>query len=279
MTANYASRKYRAVVAICALALVILAIDRAAAAEDWESTVSPFAPGSFPELRSLHAKYNFGWNGVTAANGEVHFAKTLDGKFRLEASGGTIGIARGLWRFDVKHSGTSDAQTLRPIETSGVETLRKKEVMTKVTFAPDRVTSVRDERRGSQVKSKTRSFDFPNTFSLDSALLYLRTQRLAEGVAYRFVAYPATTAYLGTINVIGRERLTVPAGSYDAIKIDLRLDKIGKDRKLQPHRKFKRATIWVSDDADRLILRVEAEVFVGSVFAELQAVQFENGKP
>jgi len=76
--------------------------------------------------------------------------------------------------------------------------------------------------------------------------------------------------------VTGREKISVHAGSYNAIKVDLQLNKIGKNLELEPHRKFRRATIWLSDDADRIILRIEAQVFVGTVFAELQSVRFEN---
>ncbi len=95
----------------------------------------------------------------------------------------------------------------------------------------------------------------------------------------RIVIYPATSAYLGTITVVGRERMTVPTGTYDAIKVDLKLSKIAKDRELQPHKKFKHATVWLSDDSDRLVLRIETQVFIGSVSAELQSVEFEDRKP
>jgi hypothetical protein len=56
----------------------------------------------------------------------------------------------------------------------------------------------------------------------------------------------------------------------------LQLKRIGKHLELEPHRKFHRATIWVSDDADRLLLRIEAQIFVGTVWAELQSVHFDN---
>jgi hypothetical protein len=58
----------------------------------------------------------------------------------------------------------------------------------------------------------------------------------------------------------------------------LKLSRVGKNLELQPHRKFRRASIWVSDDSDRLLLRAEAQIFVGSVFAELRSVRFENAK-
>jgi hypothetical protein len=70
----------------------------------------------------------------------------------------------------------------------------------------------------------------------------------------------------------------VHAGSYNAIKLDLQLKRIGKHLQLEPHRKFRHATIWVSDDGERLLLRIEAQVFVGTVFAELQSMRFDNPK-
>jgi hypothetical protein len=107
----------------------------------------------------------------------------------------------------------------------------------------------------------------------------LRSQPLQAQSVYRLVVYPATNAYLATATVLGREKLSVRAGSYNAIKIDLQLQRIGKNLDLQPHRKFRRATIWVSDDPDRVVLRIEAQVFIGTVFAELQSVHFDEPRP
>src|SRR5207244_12126256 len=94
----------------------------------------------------------------------------------------------------------------------------------------------------------------------------------------RVAMYAATNAYLATVTVTGREKSSVRAGTYNAIKLDLRLKRIGKQLELEPHKKFRRATIWVSDDAERLILRIDAQIFVGTVFAELQSVRLDNPK-
>jgi hypothetical protein len=69
----------------------------------------------------------------------------------------------------------------------------------------------------------------------------------------------------------------VRPGNYNAIKVDLKLQRVNKKNELEPHRKFKRATIWLSDDNDRVLLRIESQIFVGTVTAELQSVRFENG--
>ena len=132
------------------------------------------------------------------------------------------------------------------------------------------------EGEGAAAKTTSKQFDFPNLLDLHSAALYLRSQPLKQGNVYRLTVYPATNAYLATIKVIGRDKISVRAGTYNAIKLDLQLKRIGKHLELEPHKKFRRATIWVSEDAERLVLRIEAQIFVGTVFAELQSVHFDN---
>jgi hypothetical protein len=251
-----------------------LALCSSSLAQNWEATISKDPPGSFPELRPLRAAYRFGWSGVTAATGEVHFTKPSENKFQLEGTGRTIGFVRALWKLDVNYQAAASAGTLRPIEAQQIENYRSKKISTHLTFTNNGVTRTRTEDKDTG-EAKTRQFNFPDLFDLFSAMLYLRSQPLKDHSVYRVVAYPATNAYLATVRVLGREKISVHAGSYSAIKLDLQLKRIGKHRELEPHRKFRRGTIWVSDDAERLLLRIEAQVFVGTVFAELQSVRFD----
>ena len=258
--------------------IILLACCSASLAASWPSTVDKNPPGNFPELRPLHATYRFGWSGLTAATGDVHFTKTSDGKFQLDGTGRTIGFVRFLWKLDLDYHGVADAQTLRPAEARQIENYRSKQVATHLTFTDNSVTSVRTETHGGPASTKTRQFDFSNLFDLHSAMLYLRSQPLKERNVHRVVVYPATNAYLATIKVLGREKVTVRGGIYNAIKLDLQLSRVGKHLELEPHRKFRRATIWVSDDPDRIPLRIEAQIFVGTVFAELQSIRFDSAK-
>jgi uncharacterized protein DUF3108 len=254
-----------------------LAFCSSSLAENWEATLSKDPAGNFPELRPLRASYRFGWSGLTAATGDVHFTKPSENKFQLDGTGRTIGFVRALWKLDASYQAIASPETLRPIEAQQTETYRSKKIITHLTFTNNGVSRVRTEGKGG-AEAKTRQFNFPNLFDLFSAMLYLRSQPLKDRSVYRVVAYPATNAYLATVTVVGREKISVHAGSYSAIKLDLQLKRIGKHRQLEPHRKFRRATIWVSDDAERLLLRIEAQVFVGTVFAEVQSVGFDNPK-
>jgi hypothetical protein len=232
-------------------------------------------PGNFPELRPVRTSYNFGWSGFTAGVGDMHFTKTGDKRFQLEASGRTIGLVRAWWKLDASYRGLANAETLRPIESKQTEIYRRKKLVTDLTFTDSGVTRARTE--GGGVKT-TKPFNFPELFDLHSGILYLRSQSLSDHSVYRIVVYPATSAYLTTVTVLGRERVSVRAGTYNAIKVDLQLKRLGKNLELEPHRKFRRATIWISDDANRIPLRIEAQIFVGTVFAELQAMRFDQDK-
>jgi len=258
--------------------LLLLASSFTALAASWQSTVTKDPPGPFPELRPLRATYHFGWAGVTAATGEVHFTKPSEDRFQLEAVGRTTGFVRVLWKLDANYRALAHVDTLHPIETKQTETYRSRKMTTHLTFTSNGVKRVRTEDQISPGPTKIREFSFPNLFDLHSAMLYLRSQPLRDRNIYRLVVYPATSAYLATVTVIGREKISVRAGTYSAIKIDLQLSKLGKNLDLEPHRKFRRATIWVSDDADRLLLRAEAQIFIGTVFAELQSLRFDNAK-
>jgi hypothetical protein len=248
------------------------------AAPDWEGTLTKDPPGNFPEPRPVRTTYHFGWSGITAGKGDMHFSKVPGKRFQLDATGGTSGFVRALWKLDATFRGVANADTLRPIESKQVEAYRHKQITTELSFTDAGVSRTRTETPGSK-DNKPKTFNFPGLFDLHGAMLYLRSQPLTDHSLYRIVVYPATSAYLATVTVLGRERISVHAGSYDAIKFDVQLKRVGKGLELEPHRKFRRAIVWVSDDENRIPLRVEAQIFVGTVFAELYAVHLDQEKP
>lgn len=255
-----------------AVALAICSATAATGPDTWQSSVTPPTPGNFPPLRSLHATYSFGWSGLTAATADIHFSRT-GSHCTVEGKARTVEMARGLWPFDAEHFATGDSSSLRPVEVKQSEIERKKSAQTDLTFDAHGVTAKRTETKSG---TKVRRFDIPNLFDLQMAMLFFRSQPLTNGSAVRAVVFPGKDPYLTTVTVEGRDQIKTPAGTYNAIRCDMKLAKIGKNNELKPHKKFRKATVWISDDADRILLRAEAEVFIGSVFAELQSVQFEG---
>ena len=267
---------FRWKIAIC-LGASLLHLTASGAPPDWEKTVTVLPRGDFPDPRPLVAIYDFGWNELVAATAEIRFDKS-GAQLQFQGTGQTVGVVRALWKFDVRHRALADATTLRPITMHQVDEVRSKTVTTDVVFNRDSLERIRTDTK-SKKAPKPKTFSFAGgVFDMHSALLYLRSQPLREGDVYRVVVYPATSPYLVTLTVAAREPITIAAGNYPAIKLDVQLSKIGKKHELEPHKKFQRASVWISDDADRLLLRVEASIFVGKVFAELQSVRFPEAR-
>jgi hypothetical protein len=92
-----------------------------------------------------------------------------------------------------------------------------------------------------------------------SFLYFVRTIPLEVGETYEFNRYFRPDRNPVTIRVLRKERITVPAGEFDAIV-------------LQPIIKSKgifseggRAEIWLSDDANRVMLQMKSKLSIGSL--------------
>jgi len=254
--------------------LLLLALAAGAASlrgGEWRAELSPGQPGAFPPPRPVKLEYLCGWAGLTAGHVAAEFSRPGAGVCELEASAATTGLARALWRLDATHDARANALTLKPISVRQKEVYRAQTVRTELDFDDAGVERFR-ESTADHNPARRKRFQFPNLYDLQAALLYLRSQKLPTGQVYRIVVYPGTAPYLATVTVLGRERIKVKAGSYPAIKMDLRLEKITGEMSLEPHGKFKHGTAWLSDDESRLPLRVTAQIFVGSVWAELEKV-------
>jgi hypothetical protein len=242
---------------------------------DWRENLSPAAPGTFPLPRELRAHYEFGWSKLHAGQADAVFSRP--GKnVQLQITGGTTGVVRDLWRLDAAHKSVARASTLHPLRMNQVEVYSNKTTTTRLDFDENSVVSVKRTRPPSDSPPQKKTFVFPNIYDIHTAMLAIRSQRLQPGDVFNVVVFPANAPYLATVRVVGREKIRVRAGRFAALRLDLRLQKINATLGLEPHRLFKRGTAWVSDDADRILLRAEAEIFVGSVWAELQSVQFDE---
>lgn len=254
------------------LGCVATALPAPAGGPDWISRITTNkGPGKFTPLPSLHLEYRFGWSGLTAAKADVHLASKRT-TYEIAAAGGTVGFPRALFPLDVSHQAVADRATLRPVHVSQEEKYRSETVRTTIDFTPNEVTSLRQVFPPKD-PAKPRTFDASPAYDLQSALLWIRSQPLGEGEQETLVAYASNAPYLATVKVLGRERIRIAGEERPAIKVDLKLNAIDKNLKLKAHKRFKSGRGWLSDDDLRIPLRVEADLFIGYVFAELESVK------
>ncbi|MBV9489091.1 MAG: DUF3108 domain-containing protein [Verrucomicrobia bacterium] len=263
-----------------ALGLVLLGclIGSTTGAEDkpeWvQELTSRRSPGEFPPAPSMHMVYRFGWSGIPAARADVHFHATHS-VYETDATGGTYGFPRTLFRLDVVHHSVTDRATLHPLHLFQEERYRSETVRTTVDYKPTELISLR-EVTPAKDPAKSRTFDLTPVFDMQSALLWLRSTPLQPGQRETLIVWPSNAPYLATVMVTGRERVRVAGEERPAIKLELQLKRIDKTLQLQEHKKFKSARGWLSDDDLRIPLRLEADIFIGYVYAELESSQPEG---
>jgi hypothetical protein len=250
-----------------------VSISPSAPPPQWQETLTPAKAGDFAPLRPLKAKYKFGWAAVPAGHAETEFTKK-DDHFQLHVTGASSGLVRKLWRLDADGRSTVLPANLHTTKLVQTETYSDEKRTTTVEFGPEGACRSRVRVPAAKKPDKTKCFKFAPVRDLHGALLFVRSQGLRDGDVIRMVVYPNASPYLAEVRVLAHEKVNVAGQSWPGIKLDLKLKEISKKLELEPDKKFKSAAGWLSDDKDRLLLKVESEIFVGKVWMELQQVEF-----
>ena len=250
----------------------------------WYGRVNAGAPGAFAPVRSFNATYGLLWGDLQAAHVEVQCVSSpATREIHSTFKATTTGAARVLYKLDATHVSVVNRTTLQPIWFEQTELNSRKHSFSRVDFTPEEAVRVdrdlkKDEHDPTAI-SKPRRYRYPGLYDMQSVLLSLRSLPLAQGDEKTLALMTAGSPYLATIKVVGRSRVKVKAGEFPAIECTLQLEKIKKDGTLEPRKGFKSARAWISDDANRLLVKAESEVFIGSVSLELEQVTYTDTAP
>ena len=243
---------------------VVALIGSAHAAPSWASQLTSPAPGPHAPVKPVSIEYALSWNGQVEA-GRVNFEFGSKGStssvMKNTCSGGSQGAAAKLFPYTFDMLGKVNNSSLCPILSHCNETDKEETKVTTVNFAPGLV-SVREITRPHATgkdKVTAKSFSYSPVFDAFSYMLLIRSKKLDNGEEIVQVIQPFNTPYLAKISVLGREKIN----DRDAIKISISLTKIMSDLSLKPYKKMKTATLWLSDDPDRIPLELRVEAFIG----------------
>lgn len=101
---------------------------------------------------------------------------------------------------------------------------------------------------------------------------YLRRQPLEVGKEVRVPVNDGSKTYEVSVEVQARERIQTPLGERSAFRLEPKVfDGLYKRKG--------RMLIWMSDDAERLPLRIKAMITLGSITGDLRAVTKPGGPP
>ena len=108
--------------------------------------------------------------------------------------------------------------------------------------------------------------DSSNTLDPITAMYFVRSFDFKVGDQLGFYVFGRNNRYLVTLDIVGREAVTTKAGTFDAYRITPRAQNLNKSGYAN---RMRHATVWISADSRRLPVKVQSQVFVGSVDFEL----------
>jgi hypothetical protein len=121
------------------------------------------------------------------------------------------------------------------------------------------------ERSTYQQKGKPEMPSVPRPLDDGSFLYFLRTVAIEEGASYEFPRYFMPDRNPVRLEVLGRDTVDVPAGRFDALVIRPVIKAKGIFSK-DGH-----AKVWISNDADHVLLQMTSQLKIGSISLHLRS--------
>jgi hypothetical protein len=252
---------------------LLLSAACACSAPVWNAELSPAIRGSHPPIAPSTLEFRLSWKGIVKAGSlRIEFAPknaNKPGSFIIKSSASSQGAAAML--FPYKHSYWSEINpaTLGSRHFHSTEEDSKETVVTSNRYGSSKVEVKELSTTTETGAVSTQSFAFPYGITRDifSAFLYIRSQKLAPGEEHTLLLMPFKTPYLLKVTVVAMEKHL----GRDSLQLSFALQKIDRTSlKLRTYKKLKKpATVWLSDDADRIPIELRASVYIGDVRAVL----------
>jgi hypothetical protein len=228
-----------------AIALVVLSVLIARGTSRERTHESPFGIGE-----RLEYAVSFGRVHVGSGEMSVVGMDTLDGQPVWHAM---LVISGGIPLFRVRDTSASWFSPGSFISRRFVQRLREGRYHADRDFRMDPARGI--YMQGAAIDS------LPSEDPMDdiSMLYYVRTLRLDDGDRYELRRYFQATGNPIVIRVVRHERLTVPAGSFDAVVVEPTIATPGI------FAEGGHAQVWFSADSARILLQMKAHLRFGSL--------------
>jgi len=225
-----------------------------------------------PLAQPLHLEYRVAWNGISAAGATVSVTPLdLAGHpgVEVEASARTNAFVDVFWSFRGVAKATFLAAGTEPLHFVYDRTMAGTSYLTMVDFDRGEAGA-----HSVYVKGRTRrALTVEQAGLLDPITAVFRARlsgaKIGDQLVYEI--FTGEARYRVQLTVAGPEAIDVPAGHFAALRVVPEVWKIGSET--ERDERLRAATIWVADDAQRTLLRIRSEVFIGAVTLDLVKIE------
>ena len=236
--------------------------------------VPTYTPASFPFHEGERLVYEASWIGIPAARGwfELHRNKKDSAVWNVEAWIETNKVVDLVYRMRDYMLERVSVASLRARDIYQVQHENKRANEYTITFdeGSNKVVSTKKNQKGTE----TREFIANDPFGPISGAMMALSQPLAPGDHLLFDVFSGTNRYVFSFDVDGKEKVQVPVGTFEALKVTPGVVYLSNGKLRSQARGM---TIWISADKRHLPLRMEAATFIGTVRADL--VQIDGPPP
>ena len=236
--------------------------------------VPSYTPASFPFHEGERLVYEASWIGIPAARGwfELHRNKKDPTVWNVEAWIETNPVVDLVYRMRDYMLERVAVGSLRARDIYQVQHENKRANEYTITFDEhsNRVVSTKKNHKGSE----THEFIANDPFGPISGAMMALSQNLAPGDHLLFDVFSGTNRYVFSFDVEGKEKVQVPVGTFEALKVSPGVVYLSNGKLRSQAREM---TIWISADSRHLPLRMESSTFIGTIRADL--VQIDGPPP
>ncbi len=223
-----------------------------------------YHPGK-ANLRQGTYRYAVSWQGIPVVKAKVVVSRSGIATLKVDAFAQTVSGIR--WLYSLKHQTTSifHESSLRPVNLVVDQTENKRSRRREVNFLEDGSVSTALWKNGKKEGENT---FLPKNEMFDpiSAAFLARTLPIEVGKQFSFDVYNGKHRYLITFTVEDREFLDVHGVSQKAFRVSPAVKKLTDS---EGEKKLQHARLWISDDDNRDVLRLESKVWIGKITAQL----------
>jgi hypothetical protein len=225
-------------------------------------------------------RYRIAWNGIPAASATIEIGSDYFGGQRayvIATRAVTNPFVDLFWRFRGDARATVLAGDLQPLSFSFDRRANDTPEATWIDF---------DDRAGRArsvyiKRDRRKELDADASMVVDPITAAFRalSSDIRVGDALRYEIFTGESRYQAVFHAVGEDRIVVPAGEFEALRVEPEIFKLGIERR--PDHRLHRASIWVTRTPLRTILRIRSQVLIGSVTLDLvqQQIAPSSGQP
>lgn len=223
-------------------------------------------------------KYNVGWSFIVAGTATLTTGRIVDNNgvlaYELRADAKSHSIIDAVFKVRDINISWLDVNSLKSLGywQSVREGKYARDEWLILDYNSHTYNNHKQDKQGN-VKTQQLTFTGDSVLDMLSSLYYVRLQPLPEkGVVY-FDIINRKQQYPLKVTVLGKKKVKVKAGEFNCIVVEPQFS--GEGIFISKGKSLK---VWLTDDERRLPVKMAAEVFIGSVTAELAEYSVQTGE-